>query len=383
MITVGADIRVLGAPDAGGIREYTSQVLSHMTALDRGVRWRLFWAGRRAIPREPWMQSSSVSVVDAGVSNRALWARTLVTGRPALDQMVGGADVFFFPHFLLSALTGACRRVMAWHDLSYETMPELFGIRRRLWHQVQMRPRTQAVASDRIIAVSRSTADDLRRQYGIAPERITVVPSGIAPSVVRPEDGDIERFRARMNLPRRFILSLGTLEPRKNLEALVAAFEHIAENDAELHLILAGPRGWLMGALEHRVRRSSVRARIRFAGAVASAERALWLSAAHLVAYPSLLEGFGFPPLEAMACGTPVVASANSSLVETLHDAALLVNPYSVGSLVSAIGALTADERLRELLVRRGIARAASFTWPRAAEATLAAILSTVRPRSS
>jgi len=376
--TVAIDVRVLGTGRTTGIEEYTRCLLERLVKLGDGIAFKLFSAGRRPPMRTAWMDAPGVTLIHAEISNRLLWAGARFAGRPALDRLVGGADAFFFPHFLLGATSPGVRRIMTWHDLSYERMPELFSVRQRIWHRFQMRPRQQALSADRIIAVSESTRADLVRRYGVPEERVTTVHSGIHAGMRRPPEGDIERFRARWNLPRRFILALGTREPRKNLEGLVAAFDRLAgrRQFADVHLVSVGPDGWLWTRTASRIAESPFRTRIRLMPAVTPDDRALLLSAASVLAYPSLLEGFGFPPLEAMACGTPVVAGATSALWETVGDAGLLVDPYSPDRIAHALAALLDGGPLRDTLVARGFVQAAGFTWERAARRTMDVIRS-------
>lgn len=353
---IGVDIRVLGTGRVSGIEEYTEQLLAHMIPLGTDVQWKLFYAGKRPLDYargKPWMDAPNVTVYDTKMSNRWLWMRTRLTGGPFLDELVGGADVFFFPHFLLGALSPACKRVMTWHDLSYERMPDLLSVRRRWWHAFQMRPRMQARMCDRIISVSRSTADDIVQLYGVPTERIGVVHSGIDPSLRRTSESAIQEWRARRGIDGPFILALGTREPRKNLAALVRA--------CPVQLVIIGQRGWMEGEYGNAILIEDADQK----------ERAIALSAASVLAYPSLLEGFGFPPLEAMACGTPVVAGATSSVVEMVGDAGVLVDPYSVDAISAALTAVLYDPGLRSLLVAKGYERASRCTWSSAAHHTL------------
>jgi len=380
--TVAIDLRVLGTGRRTGIEEYTLRLLERLVPLGSGeFGFTLLYAGRRPLERQAWMNLPGVRIADTGLSNRLLWARTRLTGRPFLDRLAGGADAVFFPHFLLGATSPGVRRIMTWHDLSYERMPELFSLRQRIWHRFQMRPRAQAASADRIIAVSGSTRRDLIRRYGIPEGKVVTVHSGVDASLRHPAEGDIERFRARWRLPRRFVLALGTREPRKNLECLIAAFDRLAgqRRFADLHLISVGPDGWLWSRTASRVAASPFRTRIRLMQPVADADRALLLSAASVLAYPSLLEGFGFPPLEAMACGTPVVAGGTSALWETVGDGGLLVDPYAPDRLAHALAAVLDDAGLRAALIARGGVQAARFTWDAAARGTLDVIRSVLR----
>ena len=376
MTTIGVDIRVLGTGRSSGVEEYTEQLLAHMLPMAQDVSWKLFSGGRRPVTKRPWMDLPSVSMHGSGRSNRALWLRTWLTGQPLLDRDVGGADVFFFPHFLLGALSPACRRVMTWHDLSYERMPELLSWHRRFWHAIQMRPRFQARSADRVIAVSRSTAADLGSLYGIDRARITVIPSGVDPALRRASEPSVKRWRDERGIPEQFILAVGTREPRKNLPSLVRAWDRIRRNPAfgQLGLVIAGEEGWNEHELMNTIAASRTPAAVRMIGRVDATERSVLYSACAALVYPSLLEGFGFPPLEAMACGAPVIASATSSMTETAGDAALLVDPYRTDELVAALLALLGDAGLRTRLIARGYDRVRMFSWQEAARQTLSVL---------
>ncbi len=377
---IGIDIRVLGTGRMSGIEEYTEQLLAHMIPLGTDVQWKLFYSGRTPLIRRPWMKVSNVEVFETGMSNRSLWLRTRLMGRPYLDTIIGGVDVFFFPHFLLGTLSSACKRVMTWHDLSYERMPHLLSWHRRRWHDVQMRPRAQAQASERIIAVSQSTADDVIDLYGIPAERVAVVHSGIDPILRRASEQSIRQWCASRDINGPFVLAMGTREPRKNLPALVVAWDALRREEElqNTHLIIAGQPGWMERELTHAIGATRAPGLIRFIEQIDRQERSLILSAASVLAYPSFLEGFGFPPLEAMACGTPVVASATSSVAEIIGDAGLLVDPYRVDGLVAALEAVLLDPGLRSRLVAKGYERVTRFSWPNTARQTLQELSSVV-----
>ncbi len=377
MRTVAVDIRVLGTGRISGIEEYTEQVVSHMTSLDADVRWKLFYSGHSPLAVREWMRRPTVQVHEVRRSNRLMWLMTRVAGRPVLDRLVGGADVFFFPHFLLGALSPGCRRVMTWHDLSYERMPYLLSPYRRFWHAVQMQPRRQALMADRIIAVSESTAADVSDLYGVERRNIAVVHSGIDPLLRRASDPAVRQWRTTRGLDAPYVLAVGTREPRKNLPALVRAWDLMRRTPQlrEMHLVLAGPPGWHEGAIHRAIAGSHAPGDVHIIDSIGREERPLLLSAASVLVYPSLMEGFGFPPLEAMACGTPVIAAATSSLIETVGDAGLLVDPYRIDGMAAAIASVLTDAGLRSRLVSRGYERAGSFSWPRAAQRTLEEIL--------
>ncbi|HXV26498.1 MAG TPA: glycosyltransferase family 1 protein [Candidatus Paceibacterota bacterium] len=380
MTTIAVDVRALGGGRESGVQEYTRQVVTHMLALAPDIRFILFNAGRRQTP-VPW-NGPNVTVFRYPRSNRMLAMTMRAAGRPSLDRLVGGADAFFFPHILYGTVSRSCRKVITFHDLSFERFPEFFTLRQRIWHRAQMAPRRQAESADRLIAVSASTARDLTGMYGIPEERISVIRSGVDAGLRREPEARVRAFRRYQALPGRFVLGLCTREPRKNLAGLIAAFEALvsAPGYADMALVLVGPGGWREGEIRAALARSPVASRIRLAGQVSPAERALWYSAASLFVYPSFFEGFGFPPLEAMACGTPVIASYGSSLPEVVGDAGVLVDPHDVREMAAAMHSILSEPGLASVLSDRGAKRAAKFTWTSAAERTLSVLTAAHSP---
>ncbi|MGC8875397.1 MAG: glycosyltransferase family 4 protein, partial [Chloroflexia bacterium] len=218
----------------------------------------------------------------------------------------------------------------------------------------------------RVIAVSQATRDDLIRHYRTVPDRVHVVHHGVSPRFRPTQDPGV---RARYGLPERYFLYLGTLQPRKNLERLLAAYARLPAGAPAF--VLAGGRGWYFERIARAVAAHNLGERVLFPGYIADADLPAVLSGAVAFVYPSLYEGFGMPLLEAMACGTPVIASRSSSLPEVVGDAGLLVDPLSVEALQEALQRILEDEPLREALRARGLERARLFTWERCAHETL------------
>lgn len=216
----------------------------------------------------------------------------------------------------------------------------------------------------RVITSSAFGRDRITERIGIPRERIDVVPLGVD-AVFTPGHADTETLR-RLGAERPYVLAVGTLQPRKNLEAALDAFERM---DTDLRLVIAGSRGWSDDDLVRRVRASKAADRIVLTGRVGDEELADLYRGAECLVFPSRYEGFGLPPLEAMACGTPVVAAHAASLPEVLGDAALLVDPDDPAALAAAVSEAIAR---RDELVQRGRAHAARFTWARAADAVVA-----------
>lgn len=273
-------------------------------------------------------------------------------------------DATFVPaHTLPFVFPG--RAVVTVHDLGYKHFPQAHPWRQRTY--LDLTTRHSARRADVILADSQATAADLTRFYGTPAQKIAVVYPGVdAP----PLDISIGDVRQQFDLPERYFLFMGTLQPRKNIARLVrayAAYRSMTSDPAGL--VLAGNRGWLFDETWlHGVDG------VHVTGYVDEAAKGALYAGALALVFPSLYEGFGFPVIEAMHCGTPVIASETSSLPELVGDAGLLVNPDNTQAIAEALLTLHADDSLRATLIARGTEQAAYFTWDRAAAATLDAL---------
>ncbi len=366
---IGVDIRMLGGRRSG-VQEYAEQVLSRLVRLAPEHEFKFFFSSFRAEPPQcDWLSAPNARLYRFRIPNNLLFGLGRLFSRPRLDRLVGGADIWFSPHFFLAPLSASCRRVTTFHDLSYERFPDFFTLRQRWWHAF-MNPRATARGSDRLVAVSDSTRRDLVERYGVDDARVSVVYSGS--SLIRPEAGRMRDSRQAHDLPGRFVFCLATLEPRKNILSLVRAFELVKQQPGfdDLVLVIGGARGWLQGDMLQAIQHSPFKKDIRLTGYIED-NRALYYANASVFVYPSFFEGFGLPVLEAMACGAPVVTSHNSSLVEVAGSAALLINPFNISEIAKAITQVLNDQDLRNRLVERGITRAAGFSWDACARQTL------------
>jgi glycosyltransferase involved in cell wall biosynthesis len=276
-------------------------------------------------------------------------------------------DVFFSPVTQLPRGLG-CPAAATVHDLAFLDYGEHFTMRARLLARMQAR---HAVRSARLlIADSEATRADLVRHYQVASERIRVVYPGCAPRFgAVPAAGEVEALRSKLGLLNPFVLYVGRLQPRKNLPGLISAFEQLCRDHPDLphDLVIAGGKGWLYESIFAAAMQSPVAKRIRFAGFVSAEDLPVLYAAAEVLALVSLWEGFGFPVIEAMAAGTPVLTSDRSSLPEVAADAAVLVNPEDASAIAAGLHRLITDTALRETLIARGRVRAAAFTWDRSA----------------
>jgi glycosyltransferase involved in cell wall biosynthesis len=264
-----------------------------------------------------------------------------------------------------------CATVLTIHDLSQLLHAETHEkrsvrrARRRLPHMARV--------ADVIITPTESVRNDVCRIFGVVPEKIFAIPEA-ARACFRPlAVGETAVTRSRLGIGDDFLLSVGTLEPRKNLSVLVNAFAEVtsARPESSTQLVIAGGRGWLSGPLFDAIKKSPVRDRIVLTDYLHDDDLRALYSACQAFVYPSIHEGFGLPPLEAMACGAPVVASRIPALEETTGEAALLFDPGSVDELTKRILKVLDNESGRRELSAAGLRRAAEFTWKKTAEATL------------
>ncbi len=259
--------------------------------------------------------------------------------------------------------------VLTLHDLAILRFPHFF----RAWSRNYAR-----IVLPRVVAAARAivTSSDASRQeiidyFGLPEDRVIAASAGVDPgfSPVGPDSDHARDFQTRYTLPDRFILTVGSVEPRKNLVRLLHALALLrSAGDNSVVLVHAGPAGWLGGDAGGTIAQLGLANAVRFLGYVSRADLPVLYSRATLMAYPSVYEGFGLPVLEAMACGCPVVTSAVSSLPEVAGDAAVFVDPLSVDSITDAVRRVWTDAALRADLRQRGLTRAATFSWDRVAQ---------------
>jgi glycosyltransferase involved in cell wall biosynthesis len=327
-------------------------------------------AGRTPLPPE-LATLPAYSVRDGNKPWRLNVAADYALGR-GRDALLPGVGLFYATDHLLPRLRHI-PSVLTVHDLSYLLLPQ-YHSRLSGAYQRHMMPRFVRQARH-IIAPSNATKRDIVAHYNIESSKITVIPEAINTNQMHPVN-EVRRqeIRRRYELPERYMLYLGTLEPRKNVIALLEAFAAlIAQGRADgVQLVLAGRRGWLYKATLDRINELGLASRVQQLGFVPDEDLPALYAQAELFAFPSFYEGFGLPPLEAMACGTPVVASNTSSLPEVVGDAGLLVAPNDYMALAEAINAVIERPELRFRLRQASIKQAACFSWERTARETLA-----------
>ena len=344
-----------------GVGRYTHQLVLHLAAASPADRLALFYFDyrRRGLPFRV-----------EGVAERAVrwcpgramqWAwKTL--GAPAFERLAGPADVYHFTNFIIPPMRRG-RAVVSIHDMSFLRHPE-FAEERNLRH---LRARIGATAhrAAAIVTISRFSAAEIAELLNVDPARIHVIYPGIAETFQPPPPGRVDAVRHALGLQTPYLLTVGTLEPRKNVEFLVDVFERMPGYAGQL--VVAGMPGWKYEATRERMRTSPRAADIRYLQYVADDDLPALYAGADAFLVASHYEGFGFPPVEAMACGTPVVSSTGGSLAEVLGDAAVVIPEYDAERWASETLALLSDTARRCRLAEAGRRQAAQYTWQSAA----------------
>ncbi|MGQ9890076.1 MAG: glycosyltransferase family 4 protein [Aggregatilineales bacterium] len=338
-----------------GTERYAIRLIQALIALDSGYDFILYF-------RDPplGLFPDHPRVTQRVIPFPRLWTHARFAAALSHDR----PDVTFVPaHTLPLWFPGPA--VVTVHDLGYRYFPEAHPAHQRLYLDLTTRHSARRAAV--VLADSGATAQDLSLFYGTPPAKIRVVYPGVDP----PPVGDLAAVRAKYGLPERYFLFLGTLQPRKNIAVIVQSYQRwrSAHPDDSAGLVLAGAKGWLYDDTW-----ASGLPGVHLTGYVDDADRGALYARALALVFPSLYEGFGFPVIEAMHCGAPVIAANTSSLPELVGDAGLLVDPLDVDAIAAKLARLAANPDLRADLAAKGRARAAQFTWERAAARALRAL---------
>jgi len=374
---IGVDIRVLMDRNYSGISQYSANLLAEIkkqnSLLSEPAEYKLFYNSYHNLKdRLGKWRAEHFSVINTRWPNKVFnYFLEKIFSYPKLDKLIGGADIFWSPHFNFSSFSKdkKLKKIITVHDLSFLRYPEFFSRRKNFWHQALNIKKTLA-AADSIIAVSNNTKNDLVELLNINPAKIKVIYSGN--NLVKREISEAEKAEMlnRFKLAGRFILYLGNIEPRKNIKGLIESYNNLRAKNPEfsdLKLVLAGGKGWKSQAIYKSYNESKYKSDIHFLGYISQSDKEILYSAAQVFVYPSYYEGFGFPILEAMAYGCPVICSNVSSLPEVAGDAALTINPYNNEEIEEALKIILSDQKLRELYIAKGYKREKLFTWEKTA----------------
>ena len=370
---IGIDIRTLLDARPSGVSEYVLNLLKEMFKLDTANEYRLFYNCFGDCPNLPEFKQANVKLIKYNYPNKVLnYLLFKIFNYPKLDKDLA-VDVFFMPHLNFIGLSVGAKSLLTVHDLSFLKYPEFFSARKNFWHRM-VKAKKLLKRFSLVIAVSENTKRDIMELGGINPDKVKVIYSGVGEEYKKLPlinyQFSVKRVRDKYNLPERFILYLGTIEPRKNVDGIIRAYNQLRVMSCELRdykLIIAGARGWKSENIYREWDKSAFKNDIKFLGYVEPDDKIYLYNLASVFIYPSFYEGFGFPPLEAMACGVPVVASFASSLPEVLGQAALLVDPYNIQDMAGGLEQVLTDENLKNKLIARGLELVKQFDWKKAA----------------
>jgi len=353
-----------GITQRAGVGRYTKMLAEHLGASAAGDDLCLFYFDfkRKGIPFPVANASHQVARWVPGRVVQRVW-RTIRW--PPFDWFAGKADVYHFPNFVLPPLRKG-KTVVTIHDASFVRFPNFAEQRNRRYLQARIRDTVDR--ADAIITDARCGAEEVQGLFGAKPEKVFPIYPGIPETMARPDPESVAGVRRKLALSKPDLHFFGTREPRNNIAFLVEIFEHLRGFDGEL--VIAGMPGWNYEPILERLRTSPRTADIRYIRYVDDNDLPALYAGAELFLFPSLYEGFGFPPLEAMACGTPVISSTGGSLPEVLGKGAVLIPKFDADHWAEMALAVMSGVDLRRSLVAEGRQQASKYTWSDTAQRT-------------
>jgi len=367
---IGIDISPLTAHRTG-VGRYTHELLRHLLSAGHDdVRFSGFASGMGDLDLAGLPVPGLEGTRKLGVPTRLLYKLWSITGRPRVDDLLGGVDVFHATNYFLPPVRRA-RRIATFYDLAFLRAPELCSPK-IVGPFARGVPRF-ARAADAILTCSESSKRDIVELCDVAPEKVTVAYGAVGEDVEPvPREEAASLVKREYGVDGPFVLFVGTIEPRKNVAGLTRAFADVAKDLATHTLVLAGGAGWCVDDIEGMAADLGIRERVCFTGYVKDARhRPALYSAADVFVLPSFYEGFGLPVLEAMTCGCPVITANNSSLPEVGGGAAVYVEAAEVDSITQALHEVLGDEGQRKSMAERGITQAQQFSWASSAKTVL------------
>ena len=356
---IGFNAQIVSGSDAG-VATYARNLIEHLVAENKNHELYIFGSPDYVnLPEDFRSRMIPTSQIVNRGWKRILWEQFVLPAKAKRCHV----DVMFYPDHTASLFQKPSPVVITVHDLAFMAMPDTFPLGKRIYKTLAVRQSVRR--ADCIIADSQATKDDCTKLLGIPEDKIKVIHNGIDSYFKKiTEPALLTNTRKKLGLFKNIILFVGTLEPRKNVIRLIRAYAHLCKSTHLDHeLVIAGKKGWMYSGIFHEVERLRLKNRVHFLNYVTQHDLVNLYSMADLFVYPSLYEGFGFPPLEAMACEVPVVASNVSSLPEVLGDAALLIDPYSTDELVAAMSKILSDVEYSQRLRGKGLEQVKQYSW--------------------
>ncbi|MFZ0547579.1 MAG: glycosyltransferase family 1 protein [Candidatus Promineifilaceae bacterium] len=342
-----------------GIHQYIYQLLAHLPQFSRDFDYTVYANHTADLNQNSSMHFVGTRMPTERPLARILWEQLLWP--PALLQ--AKADLLHSMAFV-TPFWRPCSAIVTVYDLSFIYYPERYPAFRRFYLTSQTRRSCRSAR--RVVAISESGRQDIHRLFEVPMDRIDVVPPGVTADYCQRPKAEVEAFRQREALPEQFLLHVGTLQPRKNLLVLLEALAQIKR--PELLLVFIGGKGWYYEEIFARVKALNLTDQVRFTGYVPDEDLPLWYNAATIFVFPSIYEGFGMPVLEAIACGTAVIAADTSSIPEVVGEAARLFAPHDVDTLAEHIQTMLDNPDLLASMQAQGLERARLFSWEKSAE---------------
>jgi len=342
-----------------GIHTYIAQQLNHFDADERDLNFVIYTNSPDVLAPQLSAMSHSTRWPTENRLSRIAWEQfslPFAARKHKLDLLHGMAFVTPFIR--------PCPTVVTVYDLSFIYFPDRYPTLQRIYLTSQTRRSCRQAR--RVVTISESGRQDVNKLFGVPLERISVIHPGVDPSFYPRSSEEIDAFRAKNNLPSQYVLHVGTLQPRKSIPTLIKAFARL--NRKDLELVLVGGKGWAYDEIFTQVRELNLEKQIRFTGYVPDVDLPLWYSAAAVLVFPSVYEGFGLPVTEAMACGTPVVAANTSAIPEAAGGAARLFKAQDAVVLSNHIEAVLDDPSLTATMRENGLKQSRQFTWERASK---------------
>ncbi len=380
MLRLGIDISPITSSVRTGVGEYTYGLLNALFNIDTQNQYFLFYnAFLDVTDSVPQWNAKNIHFVKTRWPNKIFHTSIQLLGIPKIDRLIEKKnnmklDYFFSPNIGFQALSKQTKHILTVHDLSFEIFPECFSPKMRLWHSF-LSPKKQCQNANKILTPSQNTKRDLEYLYGIDPQKIQVLTPGLENTFWNQKiDADHEKkLKEKYLLPEKYILFFGTLEPRKNIEAVLGGFELFQKKcGAEYKLVIAGAPGWKNTKILSLIEKNK---NVQYIGYVQPEDKSLLYLGASLFVYPSLYEGFGFPVLEAMASGVPVITSNRSSLPEIAENAAYFVNPYNTSEIALGMEKILCDLNVSQYFIQKGKEQVQKFHWKKTAEQFLSLLV--------
>ncbi|MDD5083471.1 MAG: glycosyltransferase family 1 protein [Candidatus Moranbacteria bacterium] len=372
---IGIDIRCLASGKRTGVEEYTMQLLENIFLRDRENTYILFLNLYKDTDVDLGFveQYPNVFVKRFRIPNKLLNFCLWYFRFPKIDRLLGGVDMFFMPNMNFIAVSKGVKLFVTAHDLSFERYPEMFSWKRRFWH-ILVNFRYLCRRAHHIFAVSESTKTDVVILYDIPEKKVSTMLSGVSSKfmVMNRNSPELIAVKEKYKLPYKFILYLGTIEPRKNIVAIIRAYDQLQKTgDAELQkyaLVIAGVCGWKCDEIFREIERSPYREQIIVTDFVDDEDKPALYNLSSLFVYPSFFEGFGLPPAEAMRCGIPVIVSFTSSFPEVVGSAGIMIDPYQPDDLFHAMQEVLLSKDLHDALGKKGVERSKELNWQKTAQ---------------